>query len=463
MVASPHSEPASVVRFRVSFGTVSAEGDAQVRTKAETPRHPAEMSKTFIGATRHYIRQAILGTIEWNHEKGSTTTIRDWRKGRPTASAEVPFLNLTEAGQGDATLAGYGESDLVPVCISYDDKGATAQIEPKGSSHMPSNCVPGTKSAPDANQNCTSTTSEAGRDEKEGNIQCLCPICKKELFLQKPYKKIICPFCNNEILIQEGRAPESRTDALQSLSGKELKRIFDFDTLRGHLRSAGIGSLVWGVLFLWGLSLLQENSLSVVVLLLGLGMIVGGLWVLVVIKPHGLIIDGLIMMAVGILNIYITTNILERHQSSEEAVLYFFLGWIQLFWGIGSISRYKRYAYLRGRKPKADEVEQAKKQIKAIWEEDLSGSPDLVGFKSFKSFFHFSEYEWRVKLLPAELVLLREQSPFRVLTKSRAKLRFTEKKEGHDPLKAKLRFNRLSLRVLISRRSFDLLRQWRTE
>lgn len=90
------------------------------------------------------------------------------------------------------------------------------------------------------------------------DIEYICPICKKELFLQETFEKVICPFCNNEISTSE-------KDKLNITNEGVLEKIKPASRLATVLKR-----IVWPLfLVALGLSLLCGSGIALCILVHG--------------------------------------------------------------------------------------------------------------------------------------------------------------------------------------------------
>ncbi|MEW6365855.1 MAG: hypothetical protein AB1714_14595 [Acidobacteriota bacterium] len=263
--------------------------------------------------------------------------------------------------------------------------------------------------------------------------------------------------CKPELLGTEAAATVAGTLPASGEAGN-LQAIFDFQTLRSHLRAAGIGSILFGVIaVLLGGSSLGEVPINAILLVLGFLLIGEGIWVLVAPSPAGMIFDGIVLILVGLWNLVVTAYSAQAPGSGPAG--FAVLGVMQVVWGFQSMLRYRRYAHLGGQRLSAEDLAQGQTQIEAIWRADLSGTPDIIEFKT-RGFL--SQLVWRGKLLTGSLATLRSGKPFMVVPKGEAELTIPEAQLHQDPMKGKLRLEKLTLGVALSRDAYARFQQWKT-
>lgn len=259
-------------------------------------------------------------------------------------------------------------------------------------------------------------------------------------------------FCRPETL---GRGAAAETAPAPAAAADDVQRRFDFLMLRSRLRAGGVGSLIFGVLAVaLGVSSMQAVPANGVLALLGVVLLAEGVWVLAAPSAGGLIADGVVLVLIGLWNLLVSFANIAASSGSGGFVA---LGALQIVWGIQAMAQYKRFRYLAGSRFPAEEMKQLTDQAQAIWRADGS-QEDLLDFTSKAV---FSEVKWRGKMLPGSLIVLRNGKPFFSLLKKDVELKTEQGKLYGDPVKAKLRLEKLQLAVTMPRRSLDRLNQWK--
>lgn len=124
-----------------------------------------------------------------------------------------------------------------------------------------------------------------------------------------------------------------------------------------EIRVGGAFSVFFGIInFFIGMSAIDMDSLNIVLVLLGLFLIVEGVYVLIKPNVAGLILEGLAFSSLGIWNILVT--LLNSFHGGESSLGFFFiLGIFQLVWGLGY---FNKYSHFKGRnifKPTKEAIE----------------------------------------------------------------------------------------------------------
>src|SRR5260370_32291843 len=87
----------------------------------------------------------------------------------------------------------------------------------------------------------------------------------------------------------------------------ELQQVAEYRRARKTLRAAGIGGIVFGVLALAvGVPLLAVDLINAVLVMIGLLLLVEGIWNVTYPTAEGVIVDGLSLLVVGVWNIFVT-------------------------------------------------------------------------------------------------------------------------------------------------------------
>lgn len=257
--------------------------------------------------------------------------------------------------------------------------------------------------------------------------------------------------CRPELLGQGGAAEFAASPG----AGSDLQRRFDFLMLRSRLRAGGIGSLIFGVLAIaLGATSMQAVPANAVLVVLGVVLLAEGVWVLAAPSPAGLVVDGVVLGLIGLWNLGVSV---ANASAASVGGHFGVLGAMQIIWGIQAISQYRRYRHLAGSRFSAEEMRQLSDQGRAIWQAD-AGHEDLVDFTSKAV---FSEVKWRAKLLPEAMILLRNGKPFSSVLKRDVELKTDPEKLYGDPVKTKLRLEKLLLSVEMPRRALDRLNSWK--
>jgi hypothetical protein len=155
------------------------------------------------------------------------------------------------------------------------------------------------------------------------------------------------------------------------------------------LRNGGIGSIIFGVIGAGiGLSMMDENPINGILVLIGIGLLLEGIWIVSAPSPGGLIADGIALVILGVWNIFTT---LHNATAGGGPGFFGILGGYQIYLGFKSFGRYDRFSALASGKPSTEVLTQVEGMVKAV-STAKPGVPDQVVA------FQEGEKQWRGKL-----------------------------------------------------------------
>jgi len=232
-----------------------------------------------------------------------------------------------------------------------------------------------------------------------------------------------------------------------------LQQASDYRTMRNTLRSGGIGSVVFGVIGIaFGVAAMEENPVNAILVAIGIGLVLEGLWVITMPSPADFIAEGLALMTVGAWNILITIG---NMQARDSLPLFGVIGAYQLYWGFKSFKRYGRFVHIPLQKPSKEVLEQVEEMVCAVSSAKTKDNNQLVelneGNKSWKG------------MLNGDVAVLVKDNGQDVLFTDRSNidvLRKTDDKKGrfHE---IHLRVGNRSIEGVISPASFSAYEQWK--
>jgi hypothetical protein len=237
-----------------------------------------------------------------------------------------------------------------------------------------------------------------------------------------------------------------------------LKTASDFRALRVHLRSAGVGSILFGLLAIClGVLNLSASPVNIVLMLLGVLLIGEGGWVLAAPSPAGVIADGFVLIAVGAWNLVVSLINLANSSSSHIGPFVVFGAW-QIGWGIQGIRHYKRYAHLKGVSFSEEASRKLNERIGVIWRVDPASNPDRIEFRT-KTVFR--ESIWRGQMLPEWLLLSPSGKTLLVVPKKETEMVIPGEDRSQDSQKARILLEKQTFWITISRESWERFRRWK--
>ncbi|MDD5542985.1 MAG: hypothetical protein PHX83_07395 [Acidobacteriia bacterium] len=168
---------------------------------------------------------------------------------------------------------------------------------------------------------------------------------------------------------------------LYPLTGRagELQQAADYFAVGKLLRPAGIGSVVFGIVAIaLGSSMMSENPINAILAVIGVFLLIEGVWVMAAPAPAGMIVDGIALIVLGIWNIIVTIS----NASSGASGPHFFaiLGLWQVVWGFQSFGRYSRFSGRVSGKPPQELINQVAAISKSLAAKGASQQPEVMEF-----------------------------------------------------------------------------------
>ena len=191
-----------------------------------------------------------------------------------------------------------------------------------------------------------------------------------------------------------------------SLNLDDLQKISNYRLILKTLKPAGIGSMVFGAIAMaMGFGGMEENLLNAILGLLGLFLLVEGIWIYFAPTLKGLILDGIALLIIGFWNILITIADLA-FGGGGGYVFFAILGLWQVIWGLQSFGRYKRLSAMPMIKPSDASLKQIDDLVKSITQAKVRLQPDIIEFKTTT---FTAQQSWKGKLLQDSAVRSEER------------------------------------------------------
>jgi hypothetical protein len=146
----------------------------------------------------------------------------------------------------------------------------------------------------------------------------------------------------NDTLGITGSAPaRPRLEGAAAQVGK-LQGASNYTLLRQTLRPAGIGSIVFGLIAMAiGFASMEENPINALLGIIGIFLLVEGIWIVTAPSPAGILVDGIALLVVGLWNVIVTMS-----ASGGGHPIFFLLGVWQIVGGFKSFGRYGHFSKL---------------------------------------------------------------------------------------------------------------------
>jgi hypothetical protein len=201
-----------------------------------------------------------------------------------------------------------------------------------------------------------------------------CPSCGGQFSVPKP-----TPVAVRAVKTESDQNAQSSVADTSSLTScfLELQSASNFRLVRQTLRTAGIGSIVFGLLAMFvGFGNMMDNPLNAILGMIGLFLVGEGIWIIVSPSPKGLVVDGIFLCALGAWNIFITAM---NSMGGDEGYRFFgILGLWQVVWGTQSFVRYRRFSTVPTTKPADALLVEIDNVVNDIALANVKNQPDMV-------------------------------------------------------------------------------------
>jgi uncharacterized RDD family membrane protein YckC len=162
----------------------------------------------------------------------------------------------------------------------------------------------------------------------------------------------------------------------------DLQKASNYRTLRKTLRAGSIGSIVFGAIaFLAGVTGAGESIMDVLLTLLGLFLLLEGLWIIITPTTVGLIVDGMALIAIGAWNISTTFYDISAEGSGHNIPGFVILGLWQIIWGLRRFGRYQHFASLPMVKPSYQVLKWMDDTVRKICKVGTAEVEDVIAFQ----------------------------------------------------------------------------------
>jgi hypothetical protein len=147
------------------------------------------------------------------------------------------------------------------------------------------------------------------------------------------------------------------------------------------IRNTARGSAVGGaILTILGIATWHLSSINGFLVLLGLFLLIEGIWLERSPSLKGLLIDGIALLAIGIWNVFISC-----FAGAFAPAFFLIFGLCQMVWGSKSCSRYKRLSSLTIEQPSAETAQQLEDMVAVIAAQDPGTAEDIITFRELNS------------------------------------------------------------------------------
>lgn len=263
-------------------------------------------------------------------------------------------------------------------------------------------------------------------------------------------------------ILETGEAPSPRQGPEQDAESAdaqfdELQRVSNYRLVRKTLRPAGIGSIVFGLIAIaTGFGQMHANPINAILGLIGVFLLVEGIWITAAPTPAGMIVDGIALIVLGAWNVFIT---IANAASGGGGGPNFFavLGIWQIVWGCQGFGRHARLSKLPMNKPSEQTLKMIDGIVKDITRGKPKDVPDLIEFQ-------IKNQIWKGRLSQDSAILVQAAGQDVVFArKAQFQIDQTGKVLIGKTLKASFRLRDKSQNGTISPENFEKYAAWKNE
>jgi hypothetical protein len=186
----------------------------------------------------------------------------------------------------------------------------------------------------------------------------------------------------------------SLTPVEQSGEYVDLQVVAKYRGARRSLRLRGIGSIIWGIIAIAiGASSIEANPVNGILVLIGLFLSIEGIWLSSRPVAAGMIIDGFMLLVLGVWNIYVTC------MSPESGGVFGILGVAQIIWGFQSFWKYGTAAAILKIPPSELAMQRFDQIVIGMKSATMTNDPSLIEFENNSVNKSFNRHQnWKARL-----------------------------------------------------------------
>jgi hypothetical protein len=240
---------------------------------------------------------------------------------------------------------------------------------------------------------------------------------------------------------------------------EELHLIAEYHTACRALRTMGWGGIVFGLINI-GLGIafvVSLHPINAVLALIGLFLLLSGVWCLVLPGAEGVITNGIALILVGVWNIIVT--VLNLAAGANPQVWWAVFGVFLIAAAVQCFQKYARFAEALRHGVSQQEKAMMDGLVKAILKANAKEDEDIITFQ-VRTFAQ--QKEWRGQLRQDVAVFVEKMSK-EVLVAPRAGVRITPHGKAllGKSLKATVKIRDHTWEALLSPKAFDRYRDWK--
>lgn len=250
------------------------------------------------------------------------------------------------------------------------------------------------------------------------------------------------------------------TESTVSFELSELKKVADTRMIKRMLRPAAIGSIIFGLIAVaMGSQTIHDNPINAILALIGVMLILEGTWCAVAPQPSGLIVDGIVLIILGVWNCFITFLNLSAGASGGSGG-FMVLGIWQIILGVKNIKQYNTYAYISNSPASAESIQRF--DLMAANINQLSENVD-ESIVEFQAKTLFKKTPLKGKLIDDMILFVDPKLDSYMDKIENVKLKTFKKNPDQFPAKASLCIGNMLFQGETSQQSLDRFLNWQAK
>ncbi|MCU0288513.1 MAG: DUF308 domain-containing protein [Acidobacteria bacterium] len=251
---------------------------------------------------------------------------------------------------------------------------------------------------------------------------------------------------------------KSFSDSGGSFETRELKKVVDTRAIKKMLRPAAIGSIIFGIIAVFmGGQAANDNPVNVILALIGVVLILEGIWCAVSPLPIGLVVDGIVLIVLGAWNGFVT--ILNIQAGAGGSRGFMILGIWQVVLGIKNINLYRNYAYLTHSPATEESIQRFDLMTANINQLSEHVDDSIIEFKA-KTLF--KDTSLKGKLIENMILFVHAGKESYMDKVSNVQLKPNKENPAQYPAKASLSIGGMVFQGEVSQQSFEKFTRWQS-
>jgi hypothetical protein len=171
---------------------------------------------------------------------------------------------------------------------------------------------------------------------------------------------------------------------------QRLQRMAEFHQERTRLRTLARGSILWGAINLvLGLIYLQDHFINFILVLIGLALLLEGIWFSILPSALGVLVDAVVLLVIGLWNVFIVA--LDLLAGEPPRVQWVVLGLLFIGIALYRMTTFPRVHQLFQEEFSDEELQQMDALMRYITKSNLKKSDDLITLQ-------MQQRQWRAYL-----------------------------------------------------------------